>query len=80
MEFSGGNPADKRVINCSWLRNMVRLDQHEGIDYGRNERGNRGSRRDAVRREPGVQGVCERTYLESGESDLSFILLLLQPP
>ena len=63
MLFSRGctenNQETERVPDCSRLRHVVRLDEYEGIDDGRDERCDRGSRRDAIRREPGVQGVCE---------------------
>ena len=59
MECTSNDPADKRIVDRAWLRDVVRLDEHEGIDDGRDERRDRGSRRNAVRREPGVQGVCE---------------------
>ena len=59
MECASNNTAAQRVADCSRIRDVVRFDEHEGIDDGRDERCDRGSRRDAVRREPGVQGVCE---------------------
>ena len=74
MALSGYNQEIERVPDRTALCDLVRLDEHEGIDDGRDERCDRGSRRDAVRREPGVQGVCERTHLESGKTDLSSML------
>ena len=37
------NQETERVPDCSRLRDLVRLDEYEGIDYGRNERCDRGS-------------------------------------
>ena len=59
MECAGCDNKIERIANCSWIQNVVRLDEHEGIDDGRHERCDRGSRGDAVRSEPGVQGICE---------------------
>ena len=66
--FTGHDQEGKRVADCSWLCHLVRPDEHEGIDDGRDERCDRGSRRDAVRREPGVQGVGERACCIAGHA------------
>ncbi len=62
VECTGNNPKSQRVPDRSRLRDVVRPGEHEGFDDGRDERCDRGSRRDAIRREPAVQGVCQLSH------------------